>query len=177
MPYPYTFTDASLVAAYGSNTTSYADVQAVQSMMMSYKIRADQDDGNIRQVQQYLVWVSREIDALLMSVGVLVPPPLTAPIIPILTQTAALGASAMLAHARFESGDEILGSHANQLMGAYDAAMGILERGDMNLVQMGMISAGWAPEADKRKYYRSGNLEPLGDGSRKKPFITMQTQW
>lgn len=178
MPYPYAWTDPEGVAA----GNSYADENAVQRLVMSYTIDNQRvqtpDQGSVTNIRRFLIQVSAEIDAVLLKAGYLVPPPASVAILPILENMAAFGATAQLEAARFETGDDNeLAKHVTMMQGSYDSMMGLIERGDINAGQMGMVSAGWASTPDRRKYYKSGNLEPLPDGTAKKPQFTMQTQW
>lgn len=170
MPYPYVFT--SLTAP----NNSYADIPQVQALILSFQLSND-GVASVHQIQTWLVNVTNEIDSVLLKAGVQVPPPVGTAIVPILVQTCATGAAALLAYARYETGDETLGSHANALMNAYDAQLGLLERGDIPLLLMGMISAGWAVTDDRRQYYASGNIVLDRTGNPKTPIFTAQDQW
>lgn len=172
MPYPYTPTDTIFASP---NNGCYADIQAVQSHFVSFRIEND-DAINERQIHQFLVYVSREIDALLLKAGVQVPPPAGTAILPLLQETCALGVAALVEHTRFESGDEDLGKRSAALQNSYDAMMGMLERGDINLVAMGCVSAGWAMTANRLLYYSSGNLLANTDGTQKTAKFQMNTQ-
>jgi|SRR6185437_4634004 len=172
MSYPYSVSDTIFTSP---NNGVYADIQAVQSHFVSMRIEAD-DAVNMRQVHQFLVYISREIDAVLLKAGVIVPPPAGAAIMPLLQETCALGAAAFVEHTRFESGEEDLGKRSAALQNSYDAMMGMLERGDINLVAMGCISAGWATTVNRVAYYASGNLLPNSDGKPKQAQFQMNKQ-
>jgi hypothetical protein len=172
MPYPYNPTDT----VFGSsNNGCYADIQAVQAHFSSFRIEND-DSVNERQIHQFLIYVSREIDACLLKAGVQVPPPPGAAILPILQETCALGAAALVEHTRFEAGEEDLGKRSAALQNSYDAMMGMLERGDINLIALGCIDAGWATTPNRTLYYSSGNLLPKRDGTAKQANFQMGTQ-
>lgn len=168
MGYAYTFSEFT-----SPNNTSYAALEAVQSYITTYKI-ANDDSGNVRQIHEWLIQVTRELDAAMLKAGVQVPPPDNTAIQVILQETAAVGAAALLAYARMETGDESMNAHANALMNAYDAQLGLIERGDIPLILMGCLSNGWAITDDRRKYYFSGNLDLDRTGNTKKPFFTAQ---
>lgn len=169
MPYPYTWTDPA-----GNPVNSYANVDTVQEYFASYTIsEGEQDHIGVQSAQDFLAEATAQIDAVLLKAGLLVPPPAGAAILPILKQTAAVGAAAAIEHARYEGGDDAIGKHANGLRNAFDAQLGILERQDINCVLMGMVSAGWSPQANVTAYFKSGNLEPDSYGNPKQPQFTM----
>lgn len=174
MPYPYNPTDTIFASP---NNGCYADIQAVQAHFVSFRIEND-ESINERQIHQYLVYVSREIDAVLLKAGVQVPPPAGAAILPLLQETCALGTAALVEHTRFEAGDEDMSKRSSSLQSSYDAMMGMLERGDINLVAMGCLTAGWATTANRLAYYSSGNLLPNTDGTQKTAkFLSNTQQW
>lgn len=172
---PYTFSE------FPVPNTAYCDETDVQALLMGMKVnnpRATQpEQGSVANIRQFCLQVAREIDAVLQEAGAVVPPPAGAPILPILQQTAAYGAAAQLELARHDTGDQNLGAHARLLVAMYDNMLGLIERGDLNLIDMGMQSRGWAVTNDRRKRYFSGTLQPNPDGSAKGPAFTMQTQW
>lgn len=172
MPYPYTWIDGE------TETTiySYSDIQSVQIFMMTYKISNSPELGE-RQIGGFLQHCTAEIDAVLLKAGLQVPPPAQATILPILKFTAAIGATAMVAMARAESDDETMGNHAYSLTRTYDAQLSLLERQDINGMLMGMQSAGWAPIADERKYFSTGNVGQFSSGSQKSAAFTMDMDW
>lgn len=155
---------------------SYADVQDVQTWLMSTRV-GKTEWASVDHIRTHLITVTAEIDAVLLGKGAQVPPPSTSELLPILKQAAAIGAAANLEHARYETGDDAVGQHAQSLIGLYDAQLGLLERYDIPLDKMGMVSAGWLPESDTRKYFSSGNLQPDRTGNAKKPFFTAQDQY
>lgn len=171
MPYPYTF------SALSGFNTAYADTSAVQRYLTTFSIATGNRSGASLDFQNFLVQCTAEMDAAMLQLGVLVPPPAGTAILPILEQMCAVGAAASWALARADSGDAEGKTVAAQLLATYDAMMGLLEREEINLVQMGMISAGWAVTPDRRLYYQAGTLQPNADGSKKVPFFTTTQQW
>lgn len=179
MPYPFTLSNGA---------PSYADVAHTQSYFVSFQIASDPSIGPAV-VEQFLESVTAEIDALLLRKGYLVPPPSGARILPILRDMCAIGAAALVQHARFENGDESGLQHANGLMNVYDASLGLIERDDVNPGLLGMISAGWSEQPDQRTYFNSGNIQPLPSDTpdtilrdvaiagTRGPFFTMNMQW
>lgn len=168
--YPYNF------AEWPTPNGSYGDIQHVQMLIESFKIEPD-EAGSPRQMHFWLINSSREIDAVLLKRGYTIPPPADALIMPILANTAALGAMAQFDFARYETGEDDINKRANAIQASYDNMLGLLERGDIDGLLMGMSNAGWATQANRTKYYHSGNLEPQSDGTAKKPVFTMNMQW
>lgn len=172
MSYPYVFNDT----ADGVVGNSYAEVQHVQMWFATYRVGAD-ETISINQVRTMLISISAEIDAMILTKGGQVPPPAGSTILPILQQNAAVGTAAWIAHMRYEMGDEQFGPHAKSLMTVYDANMGMLERGDIEMSHVGVVTAGWLPTARRSLYYQSGNLDQDRSGLPKAPFFTLQDKY
>jgi len=171
MPYPYIFSEFTT-----PNNTAYADIQAVQAYLLTYKI-SDDEILNTRQIHEWLISCTREIDAVFLKTGLQVPPPANSPILAILQQTCAVGTVALICGARHETGDEQMGMYANAMTNAYDSQLGLLERGDISGVQLGMFSSGWNDVDDTRLLFRSGNQQPDRQGNARVPYFTSTDTW
>lgn len=176
MPYPYIFTEMPVPNG------SYADENATQRYIMTYALNnvytQSVEQGGIAQLRHFLIQISAEIDSVLLRAGYVVPPPAGVAILPILENIASLGAAAQLEMARYESGEDTeAGKHASVLQQSYDGLLGLLERHEIDGLLMGMVSSGWAPQSDRTKYYKSGNLTSKADGTSKGPQFTIDMQF